>query len=477
MPDLIWIIIWILLGLTAGYALGFITAYFLQRAKLLPRIESLKSEALRWQEAFAETKERLNLADRKAESLTEQMKNLEKQHLGELAEKQTRIRVLEEQLAHLRAQKEEENRRWQEKMDEVRKMAAENEKLLREKFENLANRLLEETGKKLSDQQAGRLREIIDPFKDQLREFKEKVEKTDKEQYGRIRELSEQLKQLRELNRQMAEEALNLTKALKGDSKVMGDFGEMSLKRVLEMSGLEEGREYFIQPSYKTDKEGRRALRPDVVVLMPGNKVLIIDSKVSLKHYSAYVNATTDEERAYYLKLHVESMERHIRELASRGYHRIAELEGRTPEMVLMYIPLEPALALALKAKPDLYDRALSQQVVMVTPSTLLATLKVVDSLWKTERQQQNTREILERASKLYDKFVGFTESLLQLGHKLDQAKESYHQAMVRLSTGRDNLIRQVEKMRLLGVPAKKRIHPKLVDRSMEDDDRPSLSE
>jgi len=466
-----WILIWLTAGLASGFALGFLVAYFLQRAKLLPEIIRLQTLYDELSGKYDDLTSQLDEARRETERWKSAYGELEKDNLKRVSEYEKETGLLRERLERQKENLLAEAERWKQKLADFENQAKQNEQKLKENFENLANRILEQTGKKFSDRHMEQLRQIIEPFKEQLNSFKQKVEETDKHQYGRLRALEEQIKYLSMLNRQMTEEAENLTKALKGDNKIMGDWGELTLKRLLEMSGLEEGREYKLQESFKTDDEGRKQYRPDVVVYLPENKVLIIDAKVSLKHYTAFMQAADEEERKKWLQLHVASLKNHIRQLASKNYHRLPELEGRTPEFVLMYIPVEPAFAVALKHDPGLYEEALRRHVVMVTPTTLLATLKVVDSLWKTERQRLNMREIVRQAGELYDKFVGFTQDLIQVGRKLDDAKSHYEESMKKLYAGRGNLIRRAEKLRKLGVRTKKALPADLLRRAEENDE------
>ncbi len=460
------ILFWILIG----FITGFVIAYLLQRSRLTADLVRLKTENKDLQESILELTRNLEMIKEENHTLQNQYNQLDRQHIELMADKDKQLGVLVQKLESERKNYLAEIERWKQRLTEMEATAEENEKKLKESFENLANKLLEETGKKLNEKQAEQLKHIIDPFKEQLHQFKNKVEQTDKEQYGRIKELSEQIKQLRELNKQMADEALNLTKALKGDSKVMGDWGEVTLKRLLEMSGLEEGREYKLQQSFSSVDEGRKRYRPDVIVYLPENKVLIIDAKVSVKHYTEYAGAEDEAGRQRLLQAHLLSVKNHIRELAAKNYHALEELQGKTPEFVLMFIPLEPAFSLALKADPGLYDEALRAHVVIVTPSTLLATLKVVESLWKTERQHQNTREIVRQASNLYDKFVGFTQDLIHLGKKLEDAKGFYEASMNKLTSGKGNLIRSVERIKKLGLQPKKQLPENVLRRAEEDE-------
>jgi len=277
--------------------------------------------------------------------------------------------------------------------------------------------------------------------------------------------LKEQLLGLKDLNQQMTKEATNLTRALKGDSKMQGNWGELVLERVLEKSGLEKDREYFVQQSFARP-DGTRVL-PDVVLHLPDNKKMIIDSKVSLTDYERYVNAEEDE-RAIYLKAHLNSIKKHIEQLSEKNYQDLYDIES--PDFVLLFIPIEPAFAIALNEDNTLYNKAFEKNIVIVTPSTLLATLRTVDSMWNNEKQQQNAIEIARQAGALYDKFEGLVKDLTGVGKKLDDAKKDYSSAMNKLVEGRGNLITSVEKIKKLGAKAKKSLPENIVKRANNDD-------
>jgi len=336
---------------------------------------------------------------------------------------------------------------------------------LRKDFELLANKILEEKSNKFTEQNKENIKNILNPLQEKIQTFEKKVEDTQKESISMHSALKEQLLGLKDLNQQMTKEATNLTRALKGDSKMQGNWGELVLERVLEKSGLEKDREYFVQQNF-TRQDGTRVL-PDVVLHLPDNKKMIIDSKVSLTDYERYVNAE-DDERAVYLKAHLNSIKKHIEQLSEKNYQDLYDIES--PDFVLLFIPIEPAFAIALNEDNTLYNKAFEKNIVIVTPSTLLATLRTVDSMWNNEKQQQNAIEIARQAGALYDKFEGLVKDLTGVGKKLDDAKKDYSSAMNKLVEGRGNLITSVEKIKKLGAKAKKSLPENIVKRAQSDD-------
>ena len=265
----------------------------------------------------------------------------------------------------------------------------------------------------------------------------------------------------------MSKETLNLTKALKGDSKTQGNWGELVLERVLEKSGLEKNSEYFVQQSFVND-EGKRVM-PDVVIHLPDDKKMIIDSKVSLTAYEQYVNSDNDTEKSHFIKEHVNSLKRHIEQLSDKKYEDIYKIDS--PDFVLLFIPIEPAFAVALNFDNQLYNKAFERNIVIVTPTTLLATLRTIDSMWNNEKQQRNAIEIARQAGALYDKFDGFITDLTNVGKKMDDAKNEYRNAMNKLFEGKGNLIVSVEKLRKMGAKSKKILPQNIVARAENNDD------
>ena len=340
----------------------------------------------------------------------------------------------------------------------------ERQKQLRTDFENLANKILDAKSEKFTLQNKENIKNILNPLQEKIKTFEEKVDSTQKESISMHSALKEQLLGLKDLNQQMTKEATNLTRALKGDSKMQGNWGELVLERVLEKSGLEKDREYFVQQSF-TREDGTRVL-PDIVLHLPDNKKMVIDSKVSLTDYERYVNAY-DEDRETYLKAHINSIRRHVDQLSDKKYEDLYDIES--PDFVLLFIPIEPAFAVAINADNSIYNNAFEKNIVIVTPATLLATLRTVDSMWNNEKQQQNAIEIARQAGALYDKFHGLVTDLTGVGKKIDDAKKDYSAAMNKLVDGKGNLITSVEKIKKLGAKAKKALPEKIIKRANED--------
>ncbi|MFD1014506.1 DNA recombination protein RmuC [Winogradskyella rapida] len=335
---------------------------------------------------------------------------------------------------------------------------------LRKDFELMASKILEEKSEKFTIQNRDNIKNILNPLEEKIKTFEKKVEDTQKESISMHSALKEQLLGLKDLNQQMTKEATNLTRALKGDSKTQGNWGELVLERVLEKSGLEKDREYFIQQNFQRE-DGSRVL-PDVVLYLPDSKKMIIDSKVSLTAYEQFVNAE-DEERALFLKAHVNSIKKHVDQLSAKNYQDLYDIQS--PDFVLMFIPIEPAFAVAINEDNNLYNKAFEQNIVIVTPSTLLATLRTIDSMWNNEKQQQNALEIAKQAGALYDKFEGLVTDLTGVGKKIDAAKSDYSAAMNKLVEGKGNLISRVEKIKKMGAKAKKSLPENIIKRAEDE--------
>ncbi len=350
-----------------------------------------------------------------------------------------------------------------EQKSEVEKLQ---EKFTKE-FENLANKILEEKSNKFTEQNKENLKQILNPLNEKIQHFEQKVEQTHKESIDYHAALRQQIKGLQDLNQQMSKETLNLTKALKGDSKTQGNWGELVLERVLEKSGLEKGREYEMQKSFDVDDETRQRLRPDVIVHLPDGKKMIIDSKVSLTHYEQFVAAEEDDEKERFLKQHIQSLNRHVEQLSAKKYEELYQIES--PDFVLLFVPIEPAFAVAINNDNALYNKAFEKNIVIVTPSTLLATLKTVDSMWNNAKQQQNAMEIARQAGALYDKFTNLIEDLMQVGKRMDDAKKEYGNAMNKLVEGKGNLINRVENLKQMGAKTQKSLPESIIKRAEEE--------
>lgn len=395
----------------------------------------------------------------------EQERNLElKQQIGELESRLEKERIRIEELNRSLSATEADYRNLEERLAERQKELAELQTKFTAEFENLANRILEEKSRKFSEQNKTALSDLLAPLKDKISSFEKKVEETyDRELRDKL-SLREEVKKLYELNHKISEEANNLTRALKGDVKKQGDWGEVILETILERSGLVRDREYRKQVVGK-NAEGE-TIRPDYLVMLPDNRHIIIDSKVSLVAYEQFVNADDDEQRNYYLKAHLESMKNHVKLLSDKNY--FSSLEFNTPDFVLMFVPIEASFAAALQADPELFNFAWDKRIVIVSPTTLLATLRTVASIWKMEKQSQHAFQIAEESGKLYDKFVAFVEDLKKIGHQINQARDTYTEAMRKLYEGKGNLVTRAEKIRELGARTTKTIDPKLVERASE---------
>lgn len=353
---------------------------------------------------------------------------------------------------------------WQRNKEQKQEVEELQEKFTKE-FENLANKILEEKTVKFTEQNKENLKNILSPLQEKIQHFEKKVEDTHKESIDYHAALRQQIVGLKEMNEQMSKETLNLTKALKGDSKMQGNWGELILERVLEKSGLEKGREYEVQQSFTTG-EGNRVF-PDVVINLPDGKKMIVDSKVSLTAYERYANEENDLQKSTFLKEHINSIKRHVEQLSDKNYHDLYQMES--PDFVLLFIPIESAFAIALNEDNSLYNKAFERNIIIVTPTTLLATLRTIDSMWTNQKQQENALEIARQAGALYDKFEGLVTDLIKIGKKMEEAKTEYGNAMTKLVDGKGNLIGSVERLKKMGAKAKKSLPESIVKRAEED--------
>ncbi|MCB0466361.1 MAG: DNA recombination protein RmuC [Aequorivita sp.] len=337
------------------------------------------------------------------------------------------------------------------------------EKDFKDKFENLANKILIDKTEVFTDSNKKNIESILKPLNEKIKEFEEKVGKNNVDFIRTHAELGKQLQFLNEQNIKISQEADNLTKALKGDSKIQGNWGEMILTRVLEESGLEKGREYSIQDSFENPDGGR--LQTDVIIHLPDGKKMIIDSKVSLTDFERYVSEENEDLKRKYLKDHIDSIKRHIVTLSEKKYyHAINE----SPDTIFMFVPIEPAFAIAVANQKNLYQEAFKRKVMIVTPSTLLAALRLVENLWENDNQKKNTLEIATEAGRLYDSFVGLLDELSKIRKQLGTVQGSFDNALIKLE-GKGNLVRRVEKLRKLGAITSKTIDQKLLKNSDEN--------
>ena len=398
----------------------------------------------------------------------------------ELVQAQRTQQQLHEQLATLgrelataTTRLEEERRQAEEKLSLLREMSDTSRKALTDEFKNLANSIFEDKSKRFTEQNLEGLGQILTPFRERLSEFKTRVEEMHHQDAQQQASLKTELTQLKELNRQMTEEAHSLATALKGQSKMQGNWGELVLENVLARSGLQADRDYRREVSFTTES-GRQ--RPDVIVYLPQQKHLIIDAKVSLNAYTRYVNADDELDRKAALREHVQAVSDRITELADRRYFDLGELNS--PDMVFMFIPIESAFVEAMRADEQLFQKALERNVLVATPTTLLTSLNIVRQLWRFEHQNAHSAELADSASQLYQKFLGFISSMEDLGRKLDSAKASYTTAYSQLYSGRGNLIKRAKDFERLGVAVQKELPQELVDKAeLELDYLPSVDE
>lgn len=349
--------------------------------------------------------------------------------------------------------------------DDKQRQMLNSEQRLSEQFENLANRIFEQSGRKVEEQNRQSLNVLLSPLREQLDGFRRQVQESFGQEARERHTLTHEIRHLQQLNAQMAQEALNLTKALKGDNKTQGNWGEVILTRVLEASGLREGHEYHTQVNIQLENNSR--MQPDVIIRLPQGKDVVIDAKMTLVAYERYFNAQDDAVRESALNEHIVSIRNHIRLLSRKDYQQLPGL--RSLDYVLMFIPVEPAFLLAIDRQPELISEALKSNIMLVSPTTLLVALRTIANLWRYEHQSRNAQHIAERAGRLYDKVRLFIDEMSALGLSLDKAQENYRQAMKKLASGRGNVLVQAESLRNLGVEVKREINPELMEQAQSD--------
>lgn len=422
------------------------------------KLEEVQSQLKASQDSEMNLNSKLNFLQQEVSTLTAnnemQAKQLQKQtdFEKEINSELNNLRQQNQALIETRSNLSANNENLTSKLATYKEEVVAMQETAKTEFKNIANLILEEKTEKFTLQNQTNLKIILEPLQEKINLFEKKVENTHKESIDYHAALRQQIIGLKELNQQMSKETLNLTKALKGDNKIQGNWGELVLERVLEKSGLEKGREYEVQKSH-TNEDGNRVL-PDVVINLPDGKKMVIDSKVSLNSYEKYINEEEEILKNTYLKEHVSSIKRHVEQLGNKNYQNLYQMES--PDFVLLFIPIEPAFAIALNEDTHLYNKAFEKNIVIVTPSTLLATLRTIDSMWTNQKQQENAFEIARQAGALYDKFEGFVSDLMKIGNKIKDSKSEYDNAMNKLVEGRGNLITSVEKLKKMGAKAKK---------------------
>lgn len=441
-------ILFLIIGLACGAVLAFLfskTSAHSSEKELLNRITQYESEKA---------------------VLSERADQYSRQALDALQKLETDRNELM-QLSNSLVEQRSSNEFLQKKLEEQKAELENLQTKFTKEFENLANKILEEKSLKFTEQNRTNLDVILTPLKDRIKEFEMKIDTSYKAEAAERNSLKGEIKNLVELNKQISEEANNLAKALKGDTKKQGNWGELILEKILERSGLSKGQEYELQVN-TSNEEGKR-IQPDVVVYLPDDKHLIIDSKVSLLAYESMVNADTEEDREKFLKEHLQSVRSHIKNLSDKNYQSSSDFTS--PDFVLLFMPIESSFGLAIQGDNDLYNYAWDRKIVIVSPTTLLATLRTISSVWKQEKQTRNAIEIARQSGALYDKFKGFVDDLVDVGKRMDMAKAGYSDAMNKLSTGSGNILKRIEDIKKLGAKTTKEIPASLVERSEENID------
>lgn len=395
-----------------------------------------------------------NVSEEKMKSF----KSLLEETRQELDKKDTEIIILNRQISAGEA----DFRNLKEKLEQQKTDIEKIQQHFQTEFKNLANEILEEKTRKFTEQNKTNLDQLLKPLGEKIKDFEKRVEETYVKEAKDRSALEKEVKRLAELNQLVSEEAKSLTEALKGDSKAQGNWGEVILENILEKSGLEKNREYYIQPSFNDD-QGRR-VQPDVVVQYPGERSVVIDSKVSLLAYERYVSGKSEQQKEKAVKEHLQSVKNHIRELSEKRYQDIHDLKSL--DFVMMFLPVEPAYYLAVQQDTNLWTQAYDKRILLISPTNLIAALKMVESMWRQEYQNKNVLEIARQSGALYDKFEGFVSDLIEVGKRLDSAKMSYENSMKKLSEGKGNLVSKVEQIRKLGVKTQKTLPEKLLERA-----------
>ncbi|MHC1708169.1 MAG: DNA recombination protein RmuC [Bacteroidales bacterium] len=450
-------IVFLITGIIAGAVIGWLFASMrikVARITALEKEKELENRALRAESQLGSFQQYMQEGTQQKDQEIEGLKK-------ELQDGRAIVITLNTELAKTR----EAGKFIEQKLEEQKVEVEQLRKNFNQEFENIAHRLFKEHSKEFSENSSKNLTEILSPLKDRIQQFEAKVKEAFDTELRDKQSLRTEVKMLFELNKQISEEASNLTKALKGDSKTMGNWGEVLLERILEQSGLEKGTMYKTQVSTTTE-EGKR-YQPDVIIYLPDKKHIVIDSKVSLLAYEKYTNADSEEDRQKFIKEHLTSVYAHVKNLSSKNYQQFEDFNS--PDFVLLFIPIEASFGIAVREDTSLFDYAWQHKIVIVSPSTLLATLLTIQSIWKQDNQNKNALEIAKQGANLYDKFAGFIEDLRKIGNSLNNTQKAYEEAMGKLYTGKGNLVSRVESLKKLGLRPTKSLPEKFTDNGEPD--------
>ncbi|AEF54226.1 DNA recombination protein RmuC [Marinomonas posidonica] len=440
MTDWLWQSVWAFSGFFTGTLLASIIAALI--------VQAMRRQ---WQQSQAKIQQQNEELQRLLGQSKDQQHYLEKESI-----------TLEQQFAAAQQV-------WQEKEAFYREQKKQNEV----EFKQLAQDIMNQQGVKLAKENERQLGSLLTPLGTQIQKFQERVEKSYEAEARERFSLAKEIKNLQQLNQKISDDAVSLTHALKGQNKLQGGWGEVILERILERSGLEKGREYQLQASYQTE-DGRR-LQPDVVIHLPDNKQIVVDSKMVLVSYLAYMEAETEEDRQRALKQHLDAVRRHMKELSAKSYQDLPGVSSL--DFVLLFIPIEAAFGLALQADNGLFSEAFEHNIIIVGPSNLLATLRTVQNIWRNEKQSQNAIEIARQAGAMYDKFSGFVQDMDDIGNKLDAVNRSHDAALKKLSTGRGNLLARAEKLKVMGAKTTKALPEAHLNQALESSDEEARHE
>ncbi|RFS23356.1 DNA recombination protein RmuC [Chitinophaga silvatica] len=435
------------------------------RQQLLGKQAADQQQAQLWQADYAALQEKTRLQ----EARFEYQQNMLEDKAVSLREKQEQLERLNEEFVSVMSEQGrliEQNKYLQIQLNSEKERLQQVHKEFGLQFENTAQQLLHQISGNFMEQNKTKMDDVLKPLSEKIDSFRNSLQQSLVEETSQRAALKTELGKLMELNQTLSKEANNLTNALKTDSKKQGNWGEMILERVLEVSGLEKGVHYTTQDAQRDEKGLLK--KPDLVLYLPENRRLVIDSKVSLKAYEQYCSAENEEDRKHALKMHVQSVKNHVNELSEKSYHTLYD---NSTDFVMLFIPIEPAYALAImQPEEELYDYAFKRRIILVSVPSLLATVRIIENMWKLEKQNKNALEIVKQGSALYDKFVGFVDDLTAIGVQLNQSNKAYENALNKLSTGKGNLVGKAEKMRKLGLNSKKSLPKELLDLGSDED-------